>query len=81
MGRMSSASYSASGAQPPREFTGTGQRRCRAGLHRAAATVSLLDAAPPQRKPSIAWRLRHAEELATGNFPDLWRDVTGADAG
>jgi uncharacterized membrane protein len=41
---------------------------------------SLLDAAPPQRKPSITWRLRRAEELAAGNFPVLWRNMTGADA-
>jgi uncharacterized membrane protein len=46
-----------------------------------AMLSSLLDAAPPQRKPSIARRLRRAEELAAGNFPVLWRNMTGTDAG
>jgi uncharacterized membrane protein len=51
-------------------------------LFRARAMLSsLLDAAPPQRKPSIAWRLRRAEELAAGNFPVLWRNTSGSDAG
>jgi uncharacterized membrane protein len=49
-------------------------------LRARAMLSSLLDAAPPQRKPSIAWRLRRAEELAAGNFPVLWRNMTGADA-
>jgi len=43
--------------------------------------TSLLDAAPAQRKPSIAWRLRHVEELAAGNFPALWRNTTHENAG
>jgi uncharacterized membrane protein len=38
----------------------------------------LLSAAPPQRKPSIAWRLRRTEELAAGNFPALWQNVVTA---
>jgi hypothetical protein len=43
-------------------------------LSRARAIPSsLLTAAPPQRKPSIAWRPRRAEELAAGNFPALCR--------
>ena len=50
-------------------------------LRARAMLSSLLDAAPPQRKPSIAWRLRRAEELAAGNFPVLWCNMTGADAG
>jgi hypothetical protein len=51
-------------------------------LFRARAMLSsLLDVAPPQRKPSIAWRLRRAEELAAGNFPVLWRNTSGSDAG
>jgi hypothetical protein len=50
-------------------------------LRARAMLSSLLDTAPPQRKPSIAWRLRRAEELAAGNFPVLWRNMTGADAG
>ena len=50
-------------------------------LRARAMLSSLLDAAPPQRKPSIAWRLRRAEELAAGNFPVLWRNMTGGDPG
>jgi uncharacterized membrane protein len=51
-------------------------------LLRARALLSgLLAPAPPQRKPSIAWRLGRAEELAAGNFPVLWRNRTGGDAG
>ena len=50
-------------------------------LRAQAMLSSLLDAAPPRRKPSIAWRLRRAEEFAAGNFPVLWRNITGTDAG
>jgi uncharacterized membrane protein len=50
-------------------------------LRARAMLSSLLSAAPPQRKPSIAWRLSRAEELAAGSFPDLWRNRTGGDAG
>ena len=39
--------------------------------------VGLLNAAPPQRRPSITWRLQHAEELTAGNFPLIWRHVAG----
>jgi uncharacterized membrane protein len=39
--------------------------------------VGLLNAAPPQRRPSITWRLHRAEELAVGNFPEIWRHVAG----
>ncbi len=47
-------------------------------LLRAEALLSrLLNAAPPQRKPAIAWRLRRVEELAAGNFPELWRNTAG----
>ena len=45
-----------------------------------AMLTSLLSAAPQQRKPSIAWRLRHVEELAAGNFPVLWRNTPHEDA-
>ncbi len=44
-------------------------------LRARAALSSLLSVAPPPRKAPIAWRLRHVEELAAGNFPVLWRDV------
>jgi uncharacterized membrane protein len=45
-----------------------------------ALLTSLLCAAPPQRRSSIAWRLEHAEGLAAGNFPLIWRDATGGEA-
>ncbi|MGH7734968.1 MAG: DUF2254 family protein, partial [Gemmatimonadales bacterium] len=38
--------------------------------------TSLLSAAPPQRRPAIAWRLRRLEELGAVSFPALWRDAT-----
>lgn len=44
-------------------------------LRARAMLSSLLNAAPPPRKPPIAWRLRHVEELAAGNFPVLWRNT------
>jgi uncharacterized membrane protein len=51
-------------------------------LRARALLSSLLTAAPTHRKPPIARRLRRAEELAAGNFPDLWRPHTaGEDAG
>ncbi|MGO9503197.1 MAG: DUF2254 family protein [Streptosporangiaceae bacterium] len=51
-------------------------------LLRARAMLSgLLNAAPPQRQPSIAWRLHRVEELAAGNFPVLWRNTAHQDAG
>ncbi len=37
--------------------------------------IALLDTAPPQRRPSIAWRLQHAEDLMAGNFPAIWQDA------
>ena len=43
--------------------------------------ASLLKAAPPQRRPSIAWRLEHAQDLLAGNFPLIWRDAGGKDPG
>ena len=51
-------------------------------LLRARAMLSgLLTAAPTHRKSPIGWRLRRTEELAAGNFPDLWRNTAGEDAG
>ena len=51
-------------------------------LWRALAMLtSLLNAAPEQRRPSIAWRLRHVEELAAGTFPVLWRHTAHEDSG
>jgi uncharacterized membrane protein len=43
--------------------------------------VGLLTTAPPQRQPSIAWRLQRAEDLMAGNFPAIWRDAGGNDPG
>jgi uncharacterized membrane protein len=43
--------------------------------------TSLLKAAPEQRRPSIAWRLEHAQDLLAGNFPLIWRDAGGKDSG
>ena len=43
--------------------------------------TSLLNTAPPQRQPSIAWRLQHVEDLTTGNFPLIWRHAGGKDPG
>ncbi len=49
-------------------------------LLRARALLSdLLTAAPPRRQPSIAWRLRRAEELVAGNFPAIWRHTAEDD--
>jgi uncharacterized membrane protein len=45
-----------------------------------ALLTGLLRAAPPQLRPSIAWRLEYAEGLAAGNFPLIWRDATGGEA-
>lgn len=41
--------------------------------------TDLLNAAPPQRRSSITWRLQRAEELAACNFPLIWRHVAGGD--
>lgn len=41
--------------------------------------TSLLNTAPPQRGPSIAWRLEHAQDLMAGNFPLIWRHADGKD--
>jgi uncharacterized membrane protein len=48
-------------------------------LRARALLAGLLDAAPPQRRSSITWRLQRAEELASGNFPLIWRHAAGAD--
>jgi uncharacterized membrane protein len=46
-------------------------------LLRARALLAGLGNAAPQRRSSITWRLRRAEELAAGNFPLIWRHVAG----
>ena len=48
-------------------------------LRARALLAGLLNAAPPQRRSSISWRLRRAEELAAGNFPEIWRHAGGGD--
>ncbi len=50
-------------------------------LRARAMLTGLLNAAPPQRKQSIAWRVRRVEELAAGNFPVLWRNTAHDDTG
>jgi uncharacterized membrane protein len=48
-------------------------------LRARALLTGLLDAAPPQRRSSITWRLQRVEELAASNFPLIWRHSAGAD--
>ena len=50
-------------------------------LRARALLITLLGTAPPQRRPSIAWRLQHAQDLMAGNFPAIWRDAGGQDPG
>ena len=50
-------------------------------LRARALLITLLSTAPPQRRPSIAWRLQHAQDLMAGNFPAIWRDAGGQDPG
>jgi uncharacterized membrane protein len=48
-------------------------------LRARALLTGLLNAAPPQRRSPVTWRLHRAEELAAGNFPAIWRHATGGD--
>ena len=50
-------------------------------LRTRALLITLLSTAPPQRRPSIVWRLQHAQDLMAGNFPAIWRDSGGQDPG
>ena len=50
-------------------------------LRARSLLTSLLNAAPPQRQSSIAWRLQHTQDLAAGNFPAIWRDAGGKAPG
>jgi uncharacterized membrane protein len=50
-------------------------------LRARALLAGLVDAAPPQRRSPVTWRLHRAEELAAGNFPAIWRHATGGDPG
>jgi hypothetical protein len=48
-------------------------------LRARALLTGLLNAALPQRRSSITWRLHRVEELASGNFPAIWRHPAGGD--
>jgi uncharacterized membrane protein len=48
-------------------------------LQAQALLTGLLKAAAPDRQSSIAWRLHRAEELAVGNFPEIWRHAARGD--
>ena len=48
-------------------------------LRARALLTGLQNAAPPQRRSSITWRLHRAEELVAGNFPEIWRHATGGE--
>ena len=48
-------------------------------LQARALLADLLNAAPPQRRSSITWRLQRAEELAAGNFPAIWSHAARSD--
>jgi uncharacterized membrane protein len=50
-------------------------------LRARALLAGLVDAAPPQRRSPVTWRLHRAEELAAGNFPAIWRHAAGGDPG
>jgi uncharacterized membrane protein len=41
--------------------------------------TSLLNAAPPSRRPPVTRRLRRTEELGAGTFPVTWHDATGGE--
>ena len=43
--------------------------------------TTLLNAAPPARQPPITRRLQRTEQLGAGNFPVIWHDATGGEAG
>jgi uncharacterized membrane protein len=48
-------------------------------LRARALLAGLLNAAPPQRRSPVTWRLHRAEELAAGNFPLIWHHAAGGD--
>jgi uncharacterized membrane protein len=39
--------------------------------------TTLLNAAPPERRPPVTRRLQRAGQLGAGNFPLIWQDATG----
>ena len=46
-------------------------------LRARALLTTLLNAAPPARRPPVARRLQRTEQLGAGNFPVIWHDATG----
>ncbi|MGO9297510.1 MAG: DUF2254 family protein, partial [Streptosporangiaceae bacterium] len=50
-------------------------------LRARALLARLLSAAPPRLRSSIAWRLRHVEDLGAGRFPEIWRDMVTDESG
>ena len=50
-------------------------------LRAQALLTSLLNTAPPERRPAVTRRLQRAEQLAAGNFPLIWHEATSWDAG
>jgi hypothetical protein len=61
------------------DFIESGSRSPMVLLRARALLAGLVDAAPPQRRSPVTWRLQRAEELAAGNFPLIWRHAAGAD--
>jgi uncharacterized membrane protein len=48
-------------------------------LQARALLSGLLNAAPPQRRSPVTWRLDRAEELMADNFPVIWSHTAGGD--
>jgi uncharacterized membrane protein len=48
-------------------------------LQARALLSGLLNAAPPQRRSPVTWRLHRAEELMADNFPVIWSHTAGGD--
>jgi len=49
-------------------------------LRARSLLTSLLNAAPPSRRPPVARRLDRTEELGIGAFPLAWLDATRGEA-
>ena len=50
-------------------------------LRAQALLTSLLNTAPPARRPAVTRRLHRTGQLAAGNFPLIWHEATSDDAG
>src|SRR5690348_4131238 len=61
------------------DFVEAASRSPMALLRARALLAALLDAAPPQPRPPLTWRLHRAEELGAGNFPLIWHHEAGAN--